>query len=352
VNTTPEVVIRFGASGRFGLSTIGGKLLTFDAAGGTNNTRVQVDGSDAVFGEGAGSFSVLPKTQGNGMIAVWSYRDIEARQEVTLAVGATTRHTDTIRIQYTLTNRSAQSHSVALRVMLDTLIGRNDGVPFLLAGENTITTRAKDLRGTSVPDYLQALENPDLANPGTIVNLAVRGADATPPDRLVLAHWPGSGAVWEYLPREGGVGAGWDADSSVGLYYDAKPLAPNEARTIVFYYGLGGIAASGKLGLTVPLEVTESEKFSIIVIVMDPRAGQSAQLTLPEAVALSDGETATKSVSPMPGAQFTQVSWKLRAKKATDAATLSVRLNPDGETVSQTIKIVPCGVTRPCNPSP
>lgn len=77
----------------------------------------------------------LPQRRGTGMLAVWTYRGIEAREEVTVTAGATTRRTDTIRVQYMLSNRTAQSHDVALRVMLDTLIGDNDGVPFLFAGE-------------------------------------------------------------------------------------------------------------------------------------------------------------------------------------------------------------------------
>jgi len=351
ISSTPDVVLAIDPIGRYGLRTTTGKLLTFAFDGSTNNTRIQVDGADAIVGAG-GTFTTRPTKTATGSTLAWVYREIETRQDVTLAVGATTRRTDTLRIQYTLTNKSAQSHSVALRVMLDTLIGDNDGVPFLLAGESAITTRAKDLRGATVPDFITALEQENISNPGTVVNLAMRGGDATPPDRLVLAHWPGSDAEWEYLSRQGGVGSSWGGDSSAGLYYDAKPLAPNESRTIVFYYGLGGIAASGKLGITVPLEVTESEKFSIIVVVMDPHAGQTAQINLPDSVALGDGETATKDVTVTPGTSFSQVSWKLRAKKPADAAVLSVKSNPDNQTATQTIKILPCGVTRPCNTAP
>lgn len=360
ISTTPEVVIAIDTIGRLGLRTTAGKRLTYASNGDTNNTRVQVDGSDASFGDHSGSFTAAPRMTGTGMSAVWNYRGVETREEATITVGATTRRTDTMRVQYTLTNRSSQTRRVGLRVMLDTLIGDNDGVPFLFAGENTITTNAKDVRGNAVPDYIQALERASVSNPGTIVNLAVRGGDAVPPDRLVVSGWYTNEPPWEYLNIVGGIGApltrggapGRTPDSAVGLYYDAKSLAPNESRTIVFYYGLGGIAASGKLGLTVPLEVAESEKFSIIVVVMEPRTGQSVQLALPDVIALGDGEAVTKNVSPVPGAQFTQVSWKLRAKKATDAAAISVRLDPDGTTASQTIKVVPCGVTRPCNPSP
>ncbi len=136
------------------------------------------------------------------------------------------------------------------------------------------------------------------------------------------------------------------------MYYDAKTLAPNESRTVVFYYGLGGLAASGKMGLTVPLEVMETEKFSVILIVMNPREGQKVTMTLPNAITLADGDSAAKNVTPVAGAAFTQVSWKLRAKNPADAATISVRLDPDGENTSQTIRIQPCGVTRPCNPGP
>jgi len=135
-------------------------------------------------------------------------------------------------------------------------------------------------------------------------------------------------------------------------YYDAKLLAPNESRTVVFYYGLGGIAVTGKLGITVPLEVMETERFSIIVVVMDPRAGQRVTLTLPNALAFADGDAATKNVTPAPGAAYTQVSWKLRATSPADAASITARLDPEGDMATQTIRIQPCGVTRPCNTAP
>ncbi len=361
ISTTPEVIVGLDQTGHFGLQTTNGKLLTYAPDGKTNNTRIQVDGVDASYGDPAnGSFDVAPQKRGTGMYAVWSYRGIEAREEVMLTVGATTRRTDTIRVQYTLTNYTAQSHNVAIRVMLDTLIGDNDGVPFLFAGENAITTVTKQVFGAAVPDYIEALERGDLSNPGTIVNLAMRGVDATPPDRLLVSGWYDHEPAWDYLSQVRGIGApllrnglpGQAPDSAVGLFYNAKPLAPNESHTLVFYYGLGGLAAVGNLGLTVPLEVVESEKFSIIVIVMDARGGQKVQLTLPDSIALGEGERSTKDVTASGANQFSQVSWRLRAKTPADAATISVKLDPDGQTASQTIKIVPCGVTRPCNSAP
>ncbi len=52
---------------------------------------------------------------------------------------------DTVRVTYELKNSEAVTRPVGLRVMLDTLIGDNDGVPFIVPGREGIVTTALEL---------------------------------------------------------------------------------------------------------------------------------------------------------------------------------------------------------------
>ena len=82
-------------------------------------------------------------------------------------------------------------HRVGLRFLLDTFIGANDGVPFLIPGRNQLCDTHLDVQGTDVPLYIQACESDDLAHPGTIARIQfVLGGGLAPPDRVTLGAWP------------------------------------------------------------------------------------------------------------------------------------------------------------------
>ena len=83
--------------------------------------------------------------------------------------------------------------------MLDTLIGDNDGVPFIVPGREGIVTSTLEMRGNEVPDFVRSLERPDLSSPGVIVDINLVPAEGEArPGELVLSHWPGENADWNY----------------------------------------------------------------------------------------------------------------------------------------------------------
>jgi hypothetical protein len=212
----PVVAFEFWEDGRFGLTTTLGdptrsdddnKLLTFDLHGRTNNTRIYVDGSTPLFGGGNGRFSQPPRLQDGKLSAIWAYQSIQVQQTVHIVSSLSTRLFDTLRIEYQLENVDNAPHEVGLRLMMDTLIGENDGVPFVVPGRSGIVDRAITLTGDDIPDFIQALETADLVNPGVIINLTLRGGEATPPDRVDLAGWYHENAEWDIIAPVGGPGA-------------------------------------------------------------------------------------------------------------------------------------------------
>src|SRR5262249_46589354 len=120
--------------------TISGlKQLTYAPQGQTNNTCVRVDGTDRLFGQPPGKWKVQSMKLGKdeagkdhfGFKCVWVHdaAPVEVTQTVELVRGEQTLVLDTCRVQYTLENKDDKEHSVGLRLLLDTLIGTNDGVP-------------------------------------------------------------------------------------------------------------------------------------------------------------------------------------------------------------------------------
>ena len=199
-------------TGRFGLFASGqslsegirGKLLTFSPMGETNNTRLWIDGQTPIFGEG-GSLAQrsLP---GGAVMTTWHAFSLTVTQTLEIVIGSENLG-DTLRIRYDIQNADQAAHEVGLRLILDTLIGKNDGVPFVIPGQEGITQNAIELLGDAIPDSIRALENPELANPGVIVNLTLRGGDATRPDRVTISGWLDSDAPWDPFLQVGGAGA-------------------------------------------------------------------------------------------------------------------------------------------------
>jgi hypothetical protein len=349
------VKIGLSESGRFGLTSQGEKPLTFSPIGETNNTRLWVDGETPIFGVG-GNFISPPQTSNEIGDTIWKYKDIEVTQSLAYVIGASGQG-DTIQIKYQLHNTGAESHKVGLRIMIDTLVGKNDGVPFFIPGQAGITDYAVDLRGVEIPESIRAIENPDLAAPGVILNLTLKGFDTTPPDRVLITGWFDSEMSWDFLMEAGGSGASLNRgggvsgapDSAVGLFYDPQMLVPGNVRTIITYYGIGTIssASSGNvmMGLFGPAVVLEGDAFYLTAVVTDPQPGETIQIQLPGSLALKTGESAIKSINET-GIEYTQVSWLIQACEPSDIEDIEVSLEPSGITEFWSLSIDSVGITR------
>src|SRR5262249_36823455 len=160
-----------------------------------------------------------------------------------------------------------------LRVMIDTLIGGNDGVPFTVAGlPGLVNTSADFASAADVPEFIQALERPDLVNPGTIAHLSLRPVNfSDPPDRLTLTPWV-SNPAWDVPIRD------IAGDSAVAIYWNDKVLKPGERRHVGFAYGLGDVQAGpkgGNLAVTVGGAFEENTLFNVTAYVKDAIKGQT-----------------------------------------------------------------------------
>lgn len=365
----PRLEVEFTETRRFGIQMTKEhdpqnpdkrKRLTFEERGESNNTCIQLDGQENLFGQSPGEWLRLPREladepilrsklgprtdewrhahrnrslgrvpleparERKGWLSIWQYREgIRVYQTVELVVGEQTRLIDTVLVHYTLENRSEAPHRVGLRVMLDTYIGTNDGVPFTIPGQKTLLTTWRLFEGDSIPDYVQALEYPSLEDPGTVAHLGLRGfrlpgVELEPVEKLVICRWPTSNTKWQWDYKAMDDPPGEKKDSCVALYWPYKPLDAGKTHDMAFTYGLNRIASTGhgsRLGLTAGGSFRVGGEFTLVAYVKNPEAGQRVRLEpLPEGLVLLDGQQLEQSVPE--GGEYGQVSWRIRARQA------------------------------------
>lgn len=347
---TPRVRVQTNPDGRFGLMTVSGnpddpsddnKKLTFHDLGETNNTRVMVDGQTPPFGSSAGSTVQPIITNPDGSrVMVWEYRGVRVSQTLRLVANDLSRRTDSLRVTYKLENVGQNTRDAGLRVMLDTLIGDNDGVPFLVPGRDGIVTSPLYLDGPRVPDFIQALERGDLDRPGVVIDVGLRpGEGEERPGILTLAHWPGSDAEWEYSTS-----TPFSNDTAVGLFYPAKPLAPGASRSMSFTYGLGTLSSTASrnasLSLTTSGATRSGASFWLMALVKNPSQGQAVNLTLP--AGLTPRKPASTRQTLTAGGGYTQLSWLIDVSPATlGQVEVSATLEPAGVSEKQKLNVQP-----------
>jgi hypothetical protein len=267
--------------------------LTFDPWGRTNNTCLRFDGTDMrLFGGPAGTWEEreAKSWQENGqdhqgVRSVWVCDDkrIKVVQLVELVRGEQSQLLDTCRVRYQIANQpDGQARQVGIRFLLDTFIGANDGVPFTIPGDSNLCDTKMDLpreaKDKKIPDFLEALEKPDLAHPGTIAHLRLTLENLETPKRVTLGAWPNEKlGVLDRLAI--GPMTLWDVpvlpiktfklnDSAVTIYWEEKTLEPGKTREVGFEYSLGELAQAGTgLAATVDGSFRPSGALTVIAYV-------------------------------------------------------------------------------------
>jgi hypothetical protein len=400
VNPDPLLGVKFEpASMRFGVlmlkqfGTFGSpKRLTYSDTGSTNHTLCRIDGKIYLFGK-HGNFggrdrdleesdsgtpdSARPRKPRGGWreserplgqdatgrerigrqsIYVYGQEQVEVTQTVEIipgpcAAGETHRRLDTCLVRYHIDNRDQRAHRVGLRFVLDTYIGANDGVPFTIPGSAGLCDTQKEFDAPNlVPDFIQALERPNLEDPGTVAHVTLRlGGRIEPPNRVALCRWDnelvGAGGdesqiKWEFPVRPIGF------DSAVVLYWDDRELSAGQVRDVGFAYGLGHVATSAgsRLGLTTGGDLRPETPFTLTAYVSSPLPRETVTLSLPGGLALAEGRL-TEDVPPVPPGAVSRnspVTWKLKANRV-GRYTLRVT-SSSGESQSLTVTITSRGI--------
>lgn len=348
IDPTRRIQVAYRSDLRFGVRTTSGnpddssddnKRLTYSERGNTNNTRASIDGYTPLFGGDSGRITQSMTTTGDRLESEWLCRNIRFRQTVEYVAGDVSRRIDTLRVEYRMDNDDSRDHDVGIRVMIDSLIGNNDGVPFIVPGRQEIVTTPQLFRDSEIPNFIRALEAPNLVQPGVITDLGMNMEGSEAPSEVILTHWPGSDAEWDY-DRD----AAFGSDTAIGLFYAPRRLPPGGTRTVGFSYGLGTISSTrtknARLSLTAGGPFRAGGQFWIVALVQNPKAGQRVRLELPAGFRLGNDDAMAKEVTK--GSAYAQLSWLVAiAPSAFGKRNLQAVLEPDNISESYEVTVQP-----------
>jgi hypothetical protein len=208
--------------GRFSVGTTGGdpgrdnddhKALIY---GGddpwTSYTTVKVDNQNWIYGnptdrragfDGLYGEMVQPPTIVDGKIeSSWKLGPIQVWQVLSITRSSTTGLMDTAQIEYHVENTDTEAHMVGLRLMLDTMLGTNDGAPFRV--EDRALTTDTVYYSQNMPEFWQAFDS--LSDPKVMAQGTLRKPGITPPDRVYFTNWGSvADAPWNLILSRGGI---------------------------------------------------------------------------------------------------------------------------------------------------
>ncbi len=274
-------------------------------------------------GDGAKYGEVIqePTVEDNQIITKTRFDNIVVEQILSIVKSSTTGLADSAQIQYRIINEGEQEEKIGLRVMLDTMLGENDGAPFRL-GEDTISTD-KLYYDKQLDDFWQAFDsvsNPQVTSQGSFI-----GPDVTTPDRVYFSDWGSlADGVWDFdfNPGQEFIRKGeYEIDSAIAMYWVPDIIAPGESRTYITKYGLGGITIVPgilSLGVTSPAEVTlddNNQTFPVVAYLENTSEinarNVSIDIDLPDNFS---ADQASRQLGDMAPEDISQITWNVRAE--------------------------------------
>jgi len=193
-------------------------------------TTINIDGEYYIFE--AASITQTEKE----IIAEMAVGNILIQQVIKLAHNEVTNREDLVQISYNIINNGESEANVGVRIMLDTMLGSNDGAPFRLPGLGAVTTE-KEFVGSQVPQFWQAFD--DLENPSVIANGTVYKSIHEKPDKIQFVYWSDIyDTLWDYtiIPDQYVT-----RDSAVAIYYNPERVNPGSSINVSTYYGIGSL---------------------------------------------------------------------------------------------------------------
>jgi hypothetical protein len=278
----------------FGYPTnVGSSFSTLRVINGSTTTDYQLGSVDW---PSAGIAPITPPaSDGTTITTIWEQDGVRVEERLYFAQNTDTGRRDTTAIEYTIKNNNSTSREVGLRILLDVMVGDNDGPPYLIPGTGQVT-RQSEWHGTNVPDYWVAYESPTFAPTSLKGRGQLSGGNASRPDRFVIADWPQArSTVWDYTvdPNDHVTN-----DSAVMLYYDPVTLGPGQAETYRTYYGIAETDLQLTHKVCLPLVLREYVLLPDLVvtgIAVDPASPSVGQSVTVSVTVENQGAAATGS---------------------------------------------------------
>ena len=244
--------------------------------------------------------------------------------DATVIFFVTNNVNDAVLIEYHLINDSKTTKNVGIRIMMDTMLGKNDAAPFRIGNDAVIAE--KSYEGDEIMDYWQSFDS--LVSPNIIAQGLLRytPASLTPPDQLILMNW-GSLADHPYqvtvTDGQSFIRDGEDEpDTAVALLYKPQLLGPKKSRVYRTVMGLGGVSlAPGELalGLTLPyyIAVTDPNTYTMVAYISNTGGFEVnnaiSRVELPKGMVMVSGNHTDDLGTILPGGSR-QLVYRLKMK--------------------------------------
>ena len=200
----------------------------------TSFSTIFINGKGYKFGSEEGYFTSRMMKRGDAILATWTTFNINVMQIIRIVNGPTTGKPDTVEIQYNIVNQGGNNNNVGARIMIDTKLGKEDGVNFktLKAGDITEET---GLSKEQLPDYWFCYD--DLTNPAIGAQGTIKIPDTVYPDKIIFSSWDRfKKNIFDFIikpgknfQRTGGIGK---FDSAVAVLWNERELKPDEGLTV------------------------------------------------------------------------------------------------------------------------
>jgi hypothetical protein len=331
----------------------------------TSYTTIKIDGEDYIFGgetnKRAGQFGKYGTqvkapyiTERGAIETVYKYGEINVIQSLSFVKSNTTGLPDTAQIKYKIENTGQKRHKVGLRVMLDTMLGSNDGAPFRIGANSVITDTLYNKN--ELPVFWQAFDQ--LSNPHVTAQGTVKGNQVTAPDKLYFADWGSlADGVWsfDYNPNEEFIRKGeFQLDSALALFWAPGFIPPGESRTYISNYGLGGITIVPgilSLGVSSPAEVIldkQTKSFPVVAYVQNTAEITAkkvvAEINLPDGLTLASNEQQQKKLGNLQSGSTGQLVWQVIPKtgvgRELEYGVEVTADNTDDNSVGRSVKVI------------
>ncbi len=328
----------------------------------TSYTTLRIDDINYVFGGKterragkAGKYGEIiesPQVVNGSVQTATRFGDLIVKQILSFVKSSTTGLFDTVQIKYRVENTGQQEHDLGLRIMLDTMLGSNDGAPFRI-GQDAVTTDKLYFKH-EFPVFWQAFDsisNPQVTSQGTL-----KGQGVTLPDKVHYSDWGSlADGVWDFdfNPGQEFIRKGeYETDSAIAMYWEPETIKPGEVVTYVTNYGLGGITIVPgliSLGVTSPAEVifkTRDMSFPIIAYIENTSEitarDVKVKLNLPPSLTVDNNVEVLGDLQP---GDISQLIWQVRPSSSQVPAKIdyNVRVeaeNTDSNQVSREIRFV------------
>ncbi|WP_151736182.1 S-layer homology domain-containing protein [Paenibacillus tengchongensis] len=283
-------------TGRYGIRTVDGQpirknddnvnLLFQGDDPETSFTTFRIDGTDYIYGNkykfdnSHYSETTAPQVVTNAdgtkqLEMVWKIKGVEIKQILMLYTDSKDAvNSGNVNIRYEVNNKSGAQVMVGSRILLDTMVGGNDGPQFQIgtAYKSPLQVERKlvhnpeadaaipeeDRNYFKIPAYWVMRDKLDLTNPqATNVvaygfnNFAEQNINIV--DEMIVGHWNGlANTKWDYkvnpnLDFTRDTNDFGSADSAVAFYWNPDKIAPGGFQSFETVYGLGEIVAPDKV---------------------------------------------------------------------------------------------------------